>query len=95
MPSREFITITMTAAVNIIQQALELFRDGAGYPLDEASVPIEGDSINEEFPGIIDEFNPDSPEYEWANALLQFVRLVHAILNNAVEEAELTDEESV
>lgn len=64
----------------------ELFQEGSGIPIGTAAYLLEdGDS-----PGIIDEFDVDSSAWQWANAVLMFMRALNGILENA--EDEITDE---
>lgn len=60
----------------------ELFQEGAGFQIGTAAylVDDEGD------PGVIDELDVDSSAWQWANAVLMFMRALNGILENAEEE---------
>lgn len=64
----------------------ELFRDGAGIEVDQVAFLTEGDE-----PGIIDSLALDSNEWQWANAVLGFMRALYGILEAA--EGEIVEEE--
>lgn len=60
----------------------ELFRDGAGLPIEAVSYLVE----EEDASGVVDELAIDSDAWQWANAVLMLLRALHGILENAEEE---------
>ena len=62
----------------------DLFQDGSGIPIGTTPFFLE----DEDTAGIIDEFDVDSSAWEWANAVLMFMRALHGILENAENEIE-------
>jgi len=75
------IEITLTAARWILNEALELVREGLGE-VDPAS--LHGDEIGFER-GLVDEIAPDSDALMWANALIHFARTVASIVATAID----------
>lgn len=60
----------------------DLFLDGSGIGITD-TLYLEGDGDEV---GIIDEFDPSSAQWEWANAVLMLLRTFYGILENAESE---------
>ena len=71
------ISILLRVAREIADMSAELFKQGAG-------LSINSSDSEDDRPGVIDEVSPDSEIYRWSNAVLGFMRFVHAIHRYAI-----------
>lgn len=63
----------------------ELFRDGAGIPIEALPMLLGEEDTTA---GIIDDLDVDSSAWQWANAVLMFMRALNGILENAEENLD-------
>lgn len=77
------IRIAIEVSRFIRRLAQNLFRDGSGVEIYDS-----GYLSDEQGVGIIDEFDPTTNEWEWANAVLMLLRTIHGILENAENEID-------
>lgn len=95
MPSsQETVQILLRISRAIVKKAAELFNEGSGTSL---TILSQEDYIEDDFPGCIDQLPEGSAEWEWANAVLGFLRFVAAIHDHAASSVNpdyftLTDE---
>lgn len=75
------ITIVIEAARYLRRLAAELFESGAGMDIRTVNFMLPEDE--DAAIGIIDEVTNDSEVYRWINGVLQFMRVLHGILENA------------
>ena len=75
------ITIVIEAARYLRRLAAELFESGAGLDIRNVNFMLPEDE--DAAVGIIDEVANDSETYRWINGVLQFMRVLHGILENA------------
>lgn len=80
------ISILLKVAKELIKDAASLFADGSGVPIhtpDDVELETGGT-------GVIDELHPDTEVWRWMNSVLFFLRMVHGILDNAVERNDIS-----
>lgn len=84
-----YVKISKTVAMQLLRTARTLFLEGTGADVDPNS------GYEDQPVGMIDEINPENTDlHYWANELLRFSRLVFALMQNGLLEAdESTDEE--
>lgn len=64
----------------------DLFRVGAGVDINVVAYLSEDEDT-----GVIDEFAPDTDEWEWANSVLMLLRTMYGILENAETEMDIEE----
>lgn len=83
-----YVRISKTVAMQLLRTARTLFLEGTGVNVD----PHAPEDMNPV--GLIDEINPENTDlHYWANELLRFSRLVFALMQNGLLEADDSDEE--
>lgn len=83
------IRILRQVSIRFVEAARSLFLAGSGAPIWPDMDTEE--SIMEEGRGLIDDVDPDTDLWEWMNAVLAFLRFVHAMHYHAVA---IDDEEA-
>ena len=79
------ISITRSVALYIAKEAATLFHAGAGAALTN-NENIDPQAMEEDALALIDNIPGETDEYYWANALLQFARFVHGIVDAALND---------
>jgi len=86
-----YVRISKTVAMQLLRTARTLFLHGTGVDVDH-----ENDENLMPGPGLIDEINPEDYDlHYWANELLRFSRLVFALMQNGLLEAETDSDEEM
>ena len=86
------IEITRTFARWIVEHGRRLVSDGLGvnWPPEEV-LPLENDDGLNDYPGFLDELDPGSNTWQWANLLIHFARAVTAVAMNALAQDQEND----
>jgi hypothetical protein len=83
---RVLLGVSLNVLRHIADTANALFLDGTGRALD--AIADENDMNVGNEVGFIDELNPETDIYYWANELLRFVRFVHSIVREELNNVE-------
>lgn len=85
-----YVKISKTVAMQLLRTARTLFLEGTGTDVDPNS------ALEDRPVGMIDEINPENADlFYWANELLRFSRLVFALMQNGLLEADTDSDEEM
>jgi len=80
------IEISKGVAKYLMRAGRRLVSDGVGTDWHPSELAPPIDDGQGDFPGFMDELDPTSDTWMWANTLIQFARLVASIAYEAMQE---------